>query len=98
MIRVLLPFHLRNLAGVSGEITVEPIQPATVKSVLDAVEAQYPVLRGTIREHCTLRRRSLVRFFVCKEDWSEKPADVPLPAAIVDGTEPLLIVGAMAGG
>ena len=98
MIRVVLPFHLRNLAGVSGEVSVQPADPATLQSVLEAVESQYPVLRGTIREHVTLKRRSLVRFFVCKEDWSERPMNTPLPAEIVNGSEPLLIIGAMAGG
>lgn len=98
MIRVLLPFHLRNLAGVSGEVSIDPGSTATLQSVLDAVEGQFPVLRGTIREHVSHKRRSLVRFFVCKEDWSDRPMDTPLPAEIVNGSEPLLIIGAMAGG
>jgi len=98
MIRVVLPFHLRTLAGVSGEIAVEATPPLTLRRVLDALEAKHPVLRGTIREHGTLKRRSLVRFFVCKEDWSERSPDALLPDEIVRGTEPLLIIGAMAGG
>lgn len=98
MIRVILPFHLRNLAGVVGEVTLDVSGPATLKTVLDAVEARYPVLRGTIRDHATLKRRNLVRFFACKEDWSDQPTDMPLPDEIARGTEPLLIIGAMAGG
>lgn len=98
MIRVVLPFHLRTLAGVSGEIAVDATAPVTLQQVLAAIEGKYPVLRGTIREHGSLRRRSLVRFFVCKEDWSERAPDAVLPDEIVRGTEPFLIVGAMAGG
>jgi hypothetical protein len=99
MIRVVLPFHLRNLAGItSSEVSLDVPAPATVKSVLDVLEAQYPVLRGTIREHDTHKRRKLVRFFVCKEDWSDRAPDTPLPDEITRGSEPLLIVGAMAGG
>ena len=98
MIRVVLPFHLRNLAGISGEVSLDPEGPATLKTVLDALEAKYPVLRGTIREHDTLKRRKLVRFFVCREDWSDRPADTRLPDDITSGREPLLIIGAMAGG
>lgn len=98
MIRVVLPFHLKNLAGVSGEVSVEISRPVTLKAVLDAVEEHHPVLRGTIREHGTLKRRKLVRFFVCKEDWSDKPPETPLPDEIVNGREPLLVIGAMAGG
>ncbi|HVU33902.1 MAG TPA: MoaD/ThiS family protein [Opitutaceae bacterium] len=98
MIRVVLPFHLRNLAGIAGEVPLDVNGPVTIQAVLDALEAKYPVLCGTIREHGTLKRRSLVRFFACKEDWSDRPADAPLPDAIAQGTEPLLIIGAMAGG
>lgn len=98
MIRVVLPFHLRNLAGITGEAMVDVAGPATLGTVLDALEARHPVLRGTIREHGTLRRRKLVRFFVCKEDWSDEAADRPLPDEILRGAEPLLIIGAMAGG
>lgn len=98
MIRVVLPFHLRNLAKVEGEVSVEVASPATIPAVLDAVEAKYPVLRGTIRDHGTLKRRAFVRFFVCKEDWSLEPADKVLPDVVVNGEEPFLVVGAMAGG
>lgn len=98
MIRVVLPFHLRTLAGIAGEVTLEVAGPVTLKAVLDALEARHPVLRGTIRDHDTLKRRSLVRFFACQEDWSNQPLDVPLPEAVQRGAEPLLIVGAMAGG
>lgn len=98
MIRVVLPFHLRNLAGLSGEALIDAGEPVTLRSVLDALEASHPVLRGTIREHGTLKRRSLVRFFACKEDWSAESMDKPLPGEIVSGAEPLLIIGAIAGG
>jgi sulfur-carrier protein len=98
MIRVVLPFHLRNLAGISGEASLDVNGPVTLKTVLDRLEAKYPVLRGTIREHGTMKRRNLVRFFACKDDWSDKSPDTPLPDEIARGTEPLLIVGAMAGG
>ncbi|MGD0745369.1 MAG: MoaD/ThiS family protein [Verrucomicrobiota bacterium] len=98
MIRVVLPYHLRNLARVDGEVQLEVPGPATTRSVLDALEARYPVLRGTIREHGTLKRRPFVRFFACREDWSLEPPDTRLPDAIVSGAEPFLIVGAMAGG
>ncbi|HLZ54496.1 MAG TPA: MoaD/ThiS family protein [Verrucomicrobiae bacterium] len=98
MIRVVLPFHLRNLARVNGEVLLEVAAPVTVRSVLDALEARYPVLRGTLRDHDTLKRRPFVRFFACKEDLSLDPPDAPLPEEIVNGAEPFLIVGAMAGG
>jgi sulfur-carrier protein len=98
MIRVLLPVHLRTLACVEGEVELHLEGPATLGSVLDALEARYPVLRGTIRDHVTLRRRPFVRFFACKEDLSLEPPDTPLPAAVAAGEEPFLIVGAMAGG
>ena len=98
MIRVVLPFHLRNLARVDGEVQLEVESPATLRSVLDALEARYPVLRGTIRDHITLRRRPFVRFFACKEDLSHEPLETKLPDAVVNGDEPFLIVGAMAGG
>lgn len=98
MIRVLLPFHLRNLAGITGEVTVDVAGPARIRTVLETIEARFPVLRGTIREHGTLKRRSLVRFFVSKEDWSDRPMDTVLPDEIARGKEPLLIIGAMAGG
>jgi hypothetical protein len=98
MIRVMLPFHLRNLARVDGEVQLEVEGPATLRSVLDALESRYPVLRGTIRDHVTMRRRPFLRFFACKEDLSLEPPETRLPDAVVSGTEPLLIVGAMAGG
>jgi molybdopterin synthase sulfur carrier subunit len=98
MVRVLLPYHLRNLARVNGEIELDVAAPVTIGAVLDAVENRYPVLRGTIRDHGTFKRRPFIRFFACKEDLSLEPADAVLPEAIVSGTEPFLIVGAMAGG
>ena|SRR5579859_4225825 len=97
-IRVLLPFHLRNLARVEGEVELPLTGPTTVGSVLDALEARYPVLRGTIRDHVTLRRRPFVRFFCCQEDLSNEPPGCLLPEAVVRGVEPFLIIGAMAGG
>jgi molybdopterin converting factor small subunit len=98
MIRVVLPAHLRALARVEGEIRLEVGGRATLRSVLDALEARYPMLRGTIRDHVTQQRRPLVRFFACQQDLSHEPAEAPLPDAVVVGTEPVLIVGAMAGG
>jgi molybdopterin synthase sulfur carrier subunit len=98
MIRVELPHHLRTLAGVKGEVQLELAGPATLRSVLDALEARFPVLRGTIRDHVTLKRRPFVRFFACKEDLSLEPPDTALPQAVASGAEPFLIVGAMAGG
>ncbi len=98
MIRVVLPFHLRTLAGVGGEVAVEVAAPVTIGAILNAVEACYPQLRGTIRDHGTLRRRAFLRFFACREDISLEPADTPVPEAVVRGEEPFLIVGAMAGG
>lgn len=98
MIRVVLPFHLRNLARVGGELELDVAGPVTIRAVLEALEARYPVLRGTLRDHDTLKRRPFVRFFACKEDWSLEPVDTVLPDAIVNGTEPFLIIGAIAGG
>jgi molybdopterin synthase sulfur carrier subunit len=98
VIRVELPQHLQTLAGVRGEVTVEVRGPATPRSVLDALEARYPVLRGTIRDHVTLERRPFVRVFACARDWSHESPDSPLPAAVASGAEPLLVVGAIAGG
>ena len=98
MIRVVLPFHLRKLAHVDGEVQVEVGNPVTLGAVLNALEANYPALRGTIREHETLRRRPFVRFFACKEDLSFEPPEAKLPDADASGEEPFLIVGAMAGG
>lgn len=97
-IRVVIPFHLRTLAGVSGEVHLEVADPATLGSVLAALEAAHPVLRGTIRDHTTLKRRAFVRFFACKEDVSLEPPGFKLPDAVASGAEPLLIIGAIAGG
>ena len=98
MIRVELPHHLQTLAGINGEVVLDVADPATPSAVLDALEARYPVLRGTMRDHVTLERRPFVRFFACARDWSHEAADTPLPAAISSGAEPLLVVGAIAGG
>ena len=98
MIRVVLPAHLRTLARVDGEVTLDLEAPATQRHVLDALENAYPTLRGTIRDHVTLQRRPFVRFFACAEDVSHEPPDAPLPAAVTTGVEPCLIVGALAGG
>ena len=97
-VRVVLPAHLRTLADVGGEVAVDVAGPITQRTVLDAVEDQYPVLRGTIRDHVTLARRPLVRFFACEEDLSHEPPDALLPDAVARGKEPFLIIGAMAGG
>jgi molybdopterin converting factor small subunit len=98
MIRVVLPAHLRTLARVDGEVMLDVLSPVTQRSVLDALEAHYPMLRGTVRDHVTLKRRPFVRFFACEQDLSHELPDTPLPDAVATGTEPLLIVGAMAGG
>ena len=98
MIRVVLPQHLRTLAHVGGEVEVEVKGPATLQSVLDTLEASYPVLRGTIRDHVTLQRRPFLRFFVCAEDWSHEAPEKPLPEEVTSGKEPFLIIGAIAGG
>ena len=98
MIRVMLPQHLRTLAGVNGEVQLEVATPVTLGATLDALEARFPVLRGTIRDHGTLKRRPFVRFFACKEDMSLDPPETQLPEAVVDGAEPFMIIGAMAGG
>ena len=98
MIRVALPYHLRNLARVEGDVELQVASPVTIKAVIDAVEAKFPMLRGTIRDHGTLNRRPFIRFFVCKEDWSLESPDKALPEEIVNGSESFLVVGAMAGG
>jgi sulfur-carrier protein len=98
MIRVMLPQHLQTLAHAPREVQVEVVGPVTQRSILDALEARYPALRGTIREHMTLARRPLVRFFVCEEDISHDSPDVPLPEAVATGAEPFFIIGAIAGG
>jgi sulfur-carrier protein len=98
MIRVVLPYHLRTLARVDGEVTLVVERPVTQRSILDALEARYPMLRGTVRDHVTQQRRPFLRFFACEQDLSHDPPDAPLPDAVVTGAEPFLIVGAMAGG
>jgi molybdopterin synthase sulfur carrier subunit len=98
MIRVELPAHLRTLARIDGEVEVEVAGPATVRSLLDALEASYPILRGTIRDHVTQQRRPFVRFFACEEDLSHELPDTPLPQSVATGVEPFLVVGALAGG
>ncbi|MEX2123484.1 MAG: MoaD/ThiS family protein [Woeseia sp.] len=98
MIRVVLPEHLRTLANVDHEVKLEVADPVTQRSILDALEAAYPMLRGTVRDHETLKRRPLVRFFACEDDVSHDPPDAPLPEAIASGTEPFFIIGAIAGG
>jgi sulfur-carrier protein len=98
MIRVTLPAHLRKLAQVEGEVMLNVDGPVTQRSVLDALEASYPMLRGTIRDHVTQKRRAFVRFFACGEDLSHEPAEAPLPDAVASGAEPFMIVGAIAGG
>ncbi|HEU5101648.1 MAG TPA: MoaD/ThiS family protein [Roseiflexaceae bacterium] len=98
MIRVYLPAHLRTIARVNGEVEIEVEGPVTQRSILDALEAKYPALRGTIRDHVTKQRRAFVRFFACEEDLSHESPDAPLPDAVVQGAEPFMIVGAIAGG
>jgi hypothetical protein len=99
MIRVVLPAHLRTLAGVgSGDVLLDLTGTVTQRSLLDALEARYPTLRGTIRDHVTLERRAFVRFFACEEDLSHEPPDTPLPPAVLNGDEPFYVIGAIAGG
>jgi sulfur-carrier protein len=98
VIRVMLPQHLRTLAHVGSEVEVEVDGPVTLRSVLDALEARYPMLRGTIRDQVTLQRRPFLRFFACEEDLSHEPADAPLPDAVASGKEPFIVIGAIAGG
>lgn len=98
MIRVVLPYHLRTLAQVGAEVQLEVASPATQRSVLDALEARYPMLRGTIRDHVTQQRRPMLRFFACQEDLSLEPPDAPLPDAVASGAEPFFVIGAIAGG
>ena len=97
-IRVMLPQHLRTLAHVGAEVSIEVEGQVSLRSVLDALEAEYPMLRGTIRDHVTLQRRPFLRFFACSEDWSHEAPDTPLPKEITSGSEPFLIIGAIAGG
>ena len=98
MIRVIIPHHLRALANVDREVHVEVTGPVTQRTILDALEARYPMLRGTVRDHVTLKRRPMVRFFACEEDLSHDPADKPLPDAVASGKEPFFIIAAIAGG
>ena len=98
MIRVVLPAHLRTLANVNDEVSLEVRGDVTQRAVLDALEAAYPVLQGTIRDHVTQRRRAFIRFFACERDLSDESPDAPLPEAVATGSEPLLVIGAMAGG
>ena len=98
MIRVTLPYHLRTLANVQGEVKLEVPSPVTQKSILDALEAQYPMLKGTIRDHVTHQRRPFLRFFVLQDDWSLEPPDAPLPDKVASGEEPFYIIGSIAGG
>jgi hypothetical protein len=98
MIRLILPYHLRTLAGVGAEVTLDIPAPVTQRSVLDALEARYPMLRGTIRDQVTQKRRPMLRFFACEEDLSHEPPDASLPEAVASGKEPFWIVGAIAGG
>jgi len=98
MIRVILPQHLRTLAHVGSEVELEVEGPATQRSILDALEARYPMLRGTIRDHATQQRRAFLRFFACEEDLSHEPPDAPLPDAVASGVEPFIVIGAIAGG
>ena len=98
MIRLILPPHLRTLAHVSGDVELDVTGPVTQRSVLDALEARYPMLRGTIRDHVTLQRRAFLRFFACEEDLSHESPDKPLPEAVASGKEPFIVIGAIAGG
>ena len=98
MIRVVLPAHLRTLARIDGDVEIELEGPITQRAILDAIEARYPMLRGTIRDHVTKRRRPFVRFFACAQDLSHESPDAPLPDAVAQGAEPFMVVGAMAGG
>jgi sulfur-carrier protein len=98
MIRVILPPHLRTLAHVRGDVELEVTGPVTQRTVLDALEARYPMLRGTIRDHATQQRRAFLRFFACEEDLSHEPPDAPLPDAVASGKEPFIVIGAIAGG
>ncbi|MGH7452951.1 MAG: MoaD/ThiS family protein [bacterium] len=98
MIRVIIPYHLRTLAHTGAEVQIEVKGPVTQRSILDALEARYPMLSGTVRDHVTQQRRPFLRFFVCEEDWSLESPDAPLPEAVASGKEPFFIIGAIAGG
>lgn len=98
MVKIELPYHLRNLARITGEVALDVPAPVTQRTVIDALEARFPMLRGTIRDHVTLERRAFLRFFACGEDLSHSSIDEPLPAAVAEGREPYLVIGAIAGG
>jgi molybdopterin synthase sulfur carrier subunit len=98
MVRVIIPYHLKTLAQVSGEVQLGVPAPVTLRAILDALESRYPMLRGTIRDHTTGKRRDFIRFYACEQDFSNEPPDTPLPEKIATGTEPLLVIGAIAGG
>lgn len=98
MIRIIIPYHLRTLTRLEGEALVDVAEPITIGGTLSALEARYPVLRGTIRDHETLKRRPFIRYFACKEDLSLEPPDTPLPEAVINGQEPFMVIGAIAGG
>ena len=98
MIRVVIPYHLKSLAQITGEVELEVAPPVTIKTALDALEARYPMLRGTIRDQLTGERRAFLRFFACQQDFSNEPPDTPLPEKVISGEEPLLVIGAIAGG
>ena len=98
MIRVILPYHLRTLANVGAEVQLDVVGPVTPRAILDALEARYPMLRGTIRDHVTAQRRPFLRFFACERDLTHEPPDAPLPEAVASGAEPFLVIGAIAGG
>jgi hypothetical protein len=98
LIRVVIPFHLKTLAQITGEVQLEVAPPVTQQTVLDALEARYPMLKGTIRDHVTKQRRAFLRFFACEQDLSNQPPDAPLPDPVASGAEPYLIIGALAGG
>ena len=98
MIRVIIPYHLKTLAQVTGEVQLDVPTPITLRSVLDSLESRYPMLRGTIRDHTTGKRRDFIRFYACEQDFSNDPPDTPLPEKIATGSEPFLIIGAIAGG
>ena len=97
-VRVVLPFHLRNLAGITGDLELEIADAVTARAILDAIEARYPMLQGAIRDHGTLQRRAFLRFFACEQDLSHESPDTPLPEAVASGKEPFIILGAIAGG
>jgi molybdopterin synthase sulfur carrier subunit len=98
MIRVIIPYHLKTLSGITGEVQLDVLAPVTLRAILDALESRHPMLRGTIRDHTTGKRRDFIRFYACEQDFSNDPPDTPLPEQIATGAEPFLIIGAIAGG